>query len=44
MIAAGHIDDMSQKSFIYNKIVQTKESLKKFFQVIISDKHMQHFF
>jgi len=43
MIAAGHIDDMTQENFTENKIVQTKESLKKFFQVIISDIYTRDF-
>jgi len=43
MLAAGHIDDMSDEISTENRRVQTKENKKKFFQVILSDLYTRDF-
>ena len=43
MLAAGHIDDMSEEISTENRRVQTIENRKKFFQIILSDLYTRDF-
>lgn len=43
MIAAGHIDDMTEEISKESRLVQTKENKKKFFQIILSDLYTSDF-